>query len=136
MKFLIVEDDFTARKLLQMYLSDYGRCFLAINGSEAVQAVQEALDEGDPYDLICLDIMMPQMGGHEALKVIRQMEEQRQIGRLDRVKVIMITALDDSEDVMDSFKNGCEAYIAKPVKKEKLLLELKKLGLIKLGAAR
>ena len=37
MKFLIVEDDFTARKLLQIYLSDYGDCFVAVNGREAVE---------------------------------------------------------------------------------------------------
>jgi two-component system chemotaxis response regulator CheY len=135
MKFLIVEDDFTARKLLQMYLSDYGRCFTAVNGSEAIQAFRDALDEDDPYDLICLDIMMPEIDGLEVLKTIRKLEQQHGINQLDRVKIIMITARDDSKDVMDSFRDGCEAYIVKPVKKEKFLLEIKKLGLIKLNAA-
>jgi two-component system chemotaxis response regulator CheY len=134
MKCLIVEDDFTARKLLQVYLADYSECCVAVNGKEAVKAVQEALDQGEPYDLVCLDIMIPQMDGHEVLKAIRQMEQQRKITQPERAKVIMITALDDSENLMDSYRSGCEAYMVKPIKKERLMMELKKLGLIKLQA--
>ena len=130
MKCLIVEDDFTARKLLQMYLSDYGYCFIAVNGREAVEAVRQALDEGQPYDLICLDIMMPEMDGQEALKAIRQVEKEHGIAGLDSVKVIMTTALDDSGNVMDAFRGGCEAYIVKPIAKKKLVEEMEKLGLI------
>lgn len=132
MKCLIVEDDFTARKLLQMCLSDYGDCFIAVNGREAVEAVRQALDEGQPYDLICLDIMMPEMDGHEALRKIRRIEEERKTYGLDGVKVIMTTALDDSKDIIGAFRTGCEAYIVKPVRKEKLLGEMQKLGLIEL----
>ncbi|MEA3226399.1 MAG: response regulator [Planctomycetota bacterium] len=130
MKCLIVEDEFTARKLLQVYLSDYGDCFVAVNGREAVQAFREALEEGQPYDLICLDIMMPEMDGHEALKLIRQIESERGIAGLDGVKVIMTTALDDSKNVMGAFRGGCEAYVVKPVAKENLIAEIEKLGLL------
>jgi len=130
MKCLIVEDDFTARKLLQMYLSDYGDCFIAVNGREAVEAVRQALDEGQPYDLICLDIMMPEMDGQEALKVIRQVEKEHGIAGLDNVKVIMTTALDDPRNVMGAFRGGCEAYIVKPIAKKKLVEEMEKLGVI------
>jgi two-component system chemotaxis response regulator CheY len=132
MKCLIVEDDFTARKLLQMYLSDYGDCSIAVNGNEALDAVRRALDEGQPYDLICLDIMMPEMSGQEALKAIRQLEEERGIYGLDSTKIIMTTALSDSGNVKIAFKTGCESYIAKPVKKERLVREMAKLGLVKL----
>ena len=131
MKCLIVEDDFTACKLLQTYLSDYGDCFIAVNGDGAVEAFREALKQGQPYDLICLDIMMPEMDGHDALKAIRKIESQHGIGGLDGVKVVMTTALGDSKNVMGAFRTGCEAYIVKPVKKEKLLEEIEKLGLIK-----
>ena len=136
MKCLIVEDDFTARKLLQVYLSDYGDCFIAVNGNEALDAVRQALDEGQPYDLICLDIMMPEMDGQEALKAIRQLEEERGIYGLDAAKVIMTTALSDSGSVKIAFKTGCESYIVKPIKKERLVREMAKLGLIKLELSR
>jgi two-component system chemotaxis response regulator CheY len=130
MKCLIVEDDFAARKLLQVYLSNYADCFIAVNGHEAVEAIREALEEGESYDLICLDIMMPEMDGHKALEAIRQVEKEQGIRGLDGVKVIMTTALDDSKNIMGAFRTGCEAYIVKPIRKEKLLEEIKQLGLL------
>ena len=74
---------------------------------------------------------MPEMDGHDVLKAIRKIESQHGIGGLDGVKVVMITALGDSKNVMGAFRTGCEAYIVKPVKKGKLLEEIEKLGLIK-----
>lgn len=132
MKCLIVEDDFAARRLLQRYLSGYGDCDVAVDGNEAVEAFSQATDEKEPYDLICLDIMMPNMDGHEALKAIRQIESDHGINGLDGVKVIMTTALGDSKNVMESFREGCEAYIVKPVEKDKLLEEMANLGFVKL----
>ena len=133
LKILIAEDDFTCRKLLQSFLSEYGDCFIAINGQETVEAVKSALDEGRPYDLICLDIMMPEMDGHEALEAIRQIENEHGIAGLDGVKVIMTTALGDSKNVIGAFRTGCEAYMIKPVAKEKLLEEMEKLGCVNLS---
>lgn len=132
MKCLIAEDDFTARKLLQTYLSDYCDCFIAVDGKEALDAVRQALDEYQPYDLICLDIMMPEMNGQDTLKEIRQLEEERGVYGLDGAKVIMTTALSDSRNVVTAFKTGCGAYIVKPIKKERLIREMAKLNLIKL----
>ena len=130
MKCLIVEDDFAARRLMQKYLSIHGDCDVAVDGKEAVEAFRQAMDEKELYDLICLDIMMPNMDGHEALKTIRQIESEHGVSGLDCVKVIMTTALDDSKNVMGSFTEGCEAYIVKPVEKDKLLEEMANLGLV------
>ncbi len=129
MRSLIVEDDSTARKLLQIYLADYGDISVAVNGKEAVQAVEESLNSGKPYDLICLDVMMPEMDGVEALKHIRNLERDRAIAGLDSAKVIMTTSSDLPSDIFDAFNTGCEAYIVKPVRKEKLVEEMTKLGL-------
>lgn len=130
LKILIAEDDFTCRKLLQSFLSDYGDCFVAINGREAVDAVKDSLEEGRPYDMICLDIMMPEVDGHEALESIRRIESEHGIMGLDGVKVIITSALDDSTNVVGAFKTGCEAYIVKPISKRNLLDEMEKLGLV------
>ncbi len=129
MRSLIVEDDSTARKLLQIYLADYGDISVAVNGKEAVQAVEESLNSGKPYDLICLDVMMPEMDGVEALKHIRNLERDRAIAGLDGAKVIMTTSSNLPSDIFDSFNTGCEVYIVKPVRKEKLVEEMTKLGL-------
>ena len=130
MKSLVVEDDFAARKLMQRWLSRVSDCDIAVNGIEAVDAFNEALSDGDPYDLICLDIMMPKMDGHQTLEAIRQVESEQGIVGLDSVKVIMTTALGDSKHVMGAFREGCEGYIVKPVEKQKLLAEMEKLGLL------
>jgi len=136
MKSLIVEDDFASRKLMQRWLSDCCDCDIAINGIEAVDAFKDALKQGDPYDLICLDIMMPQMDGHQALEAIRQIESEHGIsGGLDSVKVIMTTVLDDPKNVMKSFREGCEGYVVKPIEKQKLLDEIGKLGLISINVS-
>jgi two-component system chemotaxis response regulator CheY len=134
MRFLIVEDDFTSRQLIQIYLADFGQAFIAVNGREAVTAFENAIDDGIPYDMICLDIMMPEMDGQQALTAIRAIEQQRGIGGLDAVKVIMTTAKGESKDIFTAFRAGCESYIIKPVKKKALLEEMQKLGLLSLIA--
>ena len=115
---------------MQRYLSSYSDCDIAADGVEAIEAFRLAVDDNAPYDLICLDIMMPNMDGRQALKAIRQIESECGIAGLDCVKVIMTTALDDSENVMGSFREGCEAYIVKPVAKDKLIEEMANFGLI------
>jgi two-component system, chemotaxis family, chemotaxis protein CheY len=130
MKFLVVEDDFFSRKLLNIQLSRYGQCDVAVNGKEAVQAVRNAFREGQPYDLICLDIAMPEMDGQEALRAIRELEKEVGHSGLDGVKIIMTTAFEDSKTIMTAFNSGCEAYLVKPINQAKLIAEMEKLGLM------
>jgi two-component system, chemotaxis family, chemotaxis protein CheY len=130
MKTLIVEDDFTSRLLFQEFLKSYGQSHIAVNGREAIEAVCRALEAGEPYDLMCLDIMMPEMDGQEALKQIRKQEEIRGILPPDGVKVVMTTALDDIKNVLTAYHGLCDAYLTKPIRKEDLLNELRKLKLI------
>lgn len=132
MKTLIVEDDFICRTLIQEILSPYGICHVASNGNEALEAFNKALEDNDPFDLICLDIMMPVMDGQEALQHVRAMEQKKGIGGADLVNVIMTTALSDPKNIMKAFMKGqCESYLTKPITKESLLEQCKKLGLIK-----
>jgi len=130
MKILIVEDDLTSQMLLLEFLRDYGQTHVAINGEEAAEAVSISLEQKDPYDLICLDIMMPKVDGHEALKKIREMEESEGILSTKGSKIVMTTALDDLKNVTESYKNLCDGYLAKPIDGKKLIGELKKLELV------
>lgn len=129
MRILIVEDDLLGRIVLRKLLGHRGDCDMAVNGVEAVEAFRMAREENKPYDLICMDILMPEMDGVEALKAIRGYEEERGIFALDRVKVIMITGKDDSKSVLTSFREGCEGYVVKPVERENLEKQIKELGL-------
>lgn len=130
MRILIAEDDFIGRKLLQKFLSQYGECDIAVNGLEAIDAYLSSDKNQTPYDLICLDIMMPKMDGLKVLKAIRDIEKKKGIPDGDRVKIIMTTALNDRKTVSESYDSGCEAYAWKPIDLEKLKDVLKKLELI------
>lgn len=128
MRILVVDDDFAVRKLLTVWLKTYGDCDTAVNGKEAVQAVRMALTEGSPYEIICLDIMMPGMNGLDALKAIRELEAERNIYVGKGSKVIMTTAAANPKSIMGAFKEQCEAYLIKPLDKNELYNALKKLG--------
>ncbi len=130
MKSLIVEDDFTSRLILQEILKVYGPAHIAVNGREAVDAVEAALNASAPYDLVCLDIMMPEMDGQEALTKIRSLEEARGILSTNGSKIFMTTALEEPRDVVTAFKGLCDAYIVKPIVKGRLLAELRRFNLI------
>jgi two-component system chemotaxis response regulator CheY len=130
MRTLIVEDDFTSRLLLQSFLSQYGECHVAVNGKEAVAAFRAAQESGQPYDLICMDIMMPEMDGQTAVREIRAVEEAGGTLSTDGVKIIMTTALDDVQNVVESFQALCDAYLFKPIDREMLLGRIRELHLV------
>ena len=130
MKTLIVEDDSTSGLLMQELLRSYGRSRLAVNGREAVEAVGAALEAGHPYDLICMDLMLPEMDGQQALKAIRSLERARGVNEGEGAKIVMTTALGDMPSVVAAVSNQCDAYLTKPIRKAKLLQELRRLSLI------
>lgn len=130
MKILVAEDDLASRKFLSKFLAQYGEVDMVVDGLETLDAYLIAIKENSPYDLICLDIMMPKVDGVKALKAIRDYEQKRGVAAQDRVKVIMTTALAETEYVKKAFEMGCEAYAAKPIDTKKMLEVIQKLGLL------
>ncbi len=130
MRILIAEDDLTSRKFLFKFLSRYGECDLVVDGLEALDACLLAIKEDKMYDLICLDIMMPKVDGVKVLKSIRDLELQKGIVPEKRSKIIMTTALAETQLVQNAFDIGCDAYAAKPIDTVKLVEVLNKFGLI------
>ena len=112
------------------FLSKYGECDVTVDGLEAVDAFMMALEEENPYDLVCLDIMMPVMDGYQALVGIRNMEKERNIPDDKAVKVIMATALNDEKNVKMAFELGCTIYSGKPIDQDRFEEALKRLDLI------
>jgi len=115
MKILIVEDDASSRKFLQKFLSKYGECDAVVDGLEALEAFIISINDEKPYDLVCLDLMMPKVDGVATLKAIRDLERQKKVWLEDRVKVIITTALDDQEFVKKALELGCDLFISKPI---------------------
>lgn len=130
LKMLIVEDEFLSRKLVGHYISKYGNFDVAVNGKEALETIRESYRENQPYDVVFLDIMMPDKDGLSVLKELRAFESEYGVNAADGIKVVMTTALGDAKSVMDAFRSQCEAYITKPYTEEAFATQLRKLGLI------
>jgi len=133
MKALIVEDDITSQLLLREQLRSLGPTHVAANGNEAINAVRTALEHNDPYDLICLDILMPEMDGQHALKELRTLEQQRGLQPGHGAKIVMTSVLRDKDHVLQAFREQCDGYLVKPVDKKSLLNCLRELELIESG---
>jgi two-component system chemotaxis response regulator CheY len=130
MKTLIVEDDATSRLFLVELLSGYGTVHAVDEGVLALDAVKASLEQRQPFDLVCLDIMLPGLDGQQILKSIRELEERHgyPVGR--GAKVVMTTALRDKSNILTAFRAACDGYLTKPIDKAKLQEQLRGLFLI------
>jgi two-component system, chemotaxis family, chemotaxis protein CheY len=131
MRILIVEDDSDSRRYIHKILSSYGKCDLTVNGIEAIDAFLLAADENEPYDLVCIDIMMPKVDGVKVLKIVRDIERQKGIMHDERVKIIVISALSDKTLIEQCMQYGCNKYIVKPYEVVQVVDTLRELKLIK-----
>jgi two-component system, chemotaxis family, chemotaxis protein CheY len=128
MKALIVDDNLVDRELMRTIVSLRCDCSVAANGAEAVQAFRTALDRGEPFDLVFMDIGMPVMDGHEALARIRDIEQESGIEGSAGTRAIMTTALDDPRNVVQAlFEGGATSYLVKPIDRERVLDELRRI---------
>ncbi len=112
---LIVEDEQTSRDYLKILLSSYTQSIdTANNGKEAVE-----MTEKKPYDLVMMDIKMPEMDGITATKILKEKQQD--------IKIIMQTAYAQEAEKEKAFAAGCDDYLLKPLKKENLIHALNKL---------
>ncbi len=130
LRVLLAEDDFPSRLLLQTFLARYGECHVAVNGKEAVEAVRSSWERGETYDLICMDIMMPEMDGREAVRQVRAIEQSHGTLSTDGARIIMTTTVDDVKEVIRCFRELCDAYLIKPIDLASLLSHMKSYQLI------
>ncbi len=128
MKTLVVDDDYIVRTMLCELLAPYGECEESANGLDALKRYKRALNSGSPFDLIVMDVLMPELDGHKVLRRIRDMECKRRTAMIDEVKVIMISYLGDPENVVASFRTGAMAYIVKPIDAAVLKQRIMELG--------
>ncbi|MFM2587543.1 response regulator [Vibrio sp. TBV020] len=117
-RILLVEDNRVNQKVAALFLTKAGYQFdIADNGQIAVDKFQSAHD----YDLILMDCMMPVKDGFAATREIRQIEVEQ--GRA-KTPIIALTASVIDDDIQRCYDSGMDAYVAKPMKKEKLLHEI------------
>lgn len=130
MKALVVDDDEVVRKLLKAYLADHFDLAIAKDGAEALTLFSEAVFAGEPFGLVCIDIMMPQMSGVDLLKKLRALEADAALYGDEAAKVLMVTAVVAKETVAQAFREGCDGYVIKPLERAELLRQLSALKVI------
>jgi signal transduction histidine kinase/class 3 adenylate cyclase/CheY-like chemotaxis protein len=115
-KILVVDDEPINHHVLANHLSQVNYAIKqAFNGEEALQAI----DRGEKFDLVLLDIMMPRLSGYDVCKRIREKFLPSEL------PVIMVTAKDQVADLLEGFASGANDYLAKPFSKDELLARLK-----------
>ncbi|HAT10373.1 MAG TPA: response regulator [Planctomycetes bacterium] len=124
MRALVVDDQFVSRRILQQYLQGYAETEAVSSGEQALEAISFALDNAVPFDLVCLDVEMPGIDGHETLRRLRALEAQHGRHGLSTTKVFMVTAQNNPRSVFAAFRDQCEAYLVKPVDRNALEREL------------
>ena len=130
MRILVVDDDGPNRKLLTDIASKMGDCEGAEGGQEALSAFKKAWEDWRPFNLIFLDVLMPDLDGREVLLKIREIEKEKKVSEQHQVRVIMVTGVSEEETVMDCLRNGCDEFIVKPIDILLVLEKMKKLGMM------
>jgi DNA-binding response OmpR family regulator len=111
-KVLLVEDDHTVRALMRMLLEDEG--LTVVEASTGVQAVERF--GAEHVDLVLLDVRLPGMSGFEVC---------RQLRRTSGVPIIMVTAQQDSHDVVTGLELGADDYVTKPFNDRELMARVR-----------
>ncbi len=130
-KTLIVEDVTVLQKMISRIIKSYAEVTSIDNGVEAIYLYTKAILNDDPYDLICLDIYIPEMNGLEVLQNIRKFEEKIGLSSENRVKIIVITSLANNESFEREIKKYADSFLNKPFSPADLTNELNKYFLIK-----
>ena len=131
MKCLIVEDDKISSQVLVKMMSRHSRSDAAVDGREAVEMFRKAHESQSPYDLVLMDIMMPEVDGLLSVQTMRETEAALKIPPAQRVKVVMTTALNDPLIIMKAlYKLDADSYLVKPIRLQRLEEELRELKLI------
>ncbi len=128
MKILVVDDELVSRKKMQKIMESFGECEAVEKGEAAVAAFTEAWEIGIPFDMISLDIVMPDMNGIDVLQKIRAIEKEKDLPKQKQVKIMMVTSHSDKDNVIASMNAGCNNYIVKPFDNERVAEKLESLG--------
>jgi two-component system, chemotaxis family, chemotaxis protein CheY len=128
MKILIVEDDPTSGRILHKMLQNQAICEVAVNGEEAIERFETAHQNQAPFDLILLDMILPEMKGPEVLHEIRNWETDYQIPKARQVKIIMSTGLEEVENGTGAWENLYDGCVYKPYQRETVIGKIRELG--------
>jgi len=121
-RILIVDDNYENRQLIAEILREVAECDFAANGKEAIDAYNLALEKGQPYNLLLLDIELPEVNGLDILDKIRESEKSVGIPLGEGIPVIIVTAYE--KRFLEAYNKGCDDYLLKPIDSDTLLKKI------------
>lgn len=117
MRILLIDDEPVALTKLELMLTNVGLCDTAATGVAATEHFVKAINENQPYDLITIDIELPDITGLELLNRFCLLEQENGIAP---AKKIMVTAHSKVDYVVKA-RSKCDAFVVKPLRKLTLL---------------
>lgn len=113
-KFLLIEDDVILSDTIKEIVMELGEVTQVYTGNEGLYEAESGV-----YDLIVLDLMLPEMNGYQVLAKLRKQGNQ--------TPVLILTAKDGLEDKIEGFQKGADDYLTKPFYREELVMRIKAL---------
>lgn len=127
-KVLLVDDEYTSRRILNSFLSLFSEVDIIVNSNEALSAVKVAFEKNQPYELIFIDVMAPKLDGIATVKKIRQLESQQGLNEHNRSKIIMTSTKTDKDIILKAAEADYTSFLIKPIDKTRLYNEIRKHG--------
>jgi two-component system chemotaxis response regulator CheY len=127
MRSLAIDDEFVALSKMTLLLEPFGACDAATSAQQALDLFCQAIREGDPYQLVTIDINMPDMNG---LTLLGRLQREEQARGCPRAKKLIVTAASTPRNVQAAVSGECDGFLVKPVRREVLLTKLTALGLL------
>lgn len=127
MNILIIDDEPAVLTKMEAMLTPYGKCSQAASALQTMKLCADAVNGNVYFDLITIDIQLPDSNGIELLMSINQLEVKSNVAP---AKKIMITSSSTKENLQKAFLNGCDGFMVKPVKRDTLDQKMQSLGFV------
>lgn len=124
LKTLIIDDEIQGYACIKSML---GVCDIVESGLIGVEYAETALKIKSYYNLILLDVVIPDLDGIEVIRKIRDLEKSYNIKSSSEAKIVVVSSRRDEPTILEAFRNGATGWIDKPVATDLFLIKLKNL---------
>ncbi|MEZ6038377.1 MAG: response regulator [Planctomycetota bacterium] len=128
MRMLVIDDQMTTRMLLRCMLETYGEVVEAKAGAEGVEMFGAALTAGAPFQMVCVDLGLPDIDGNQVLEQLRAAEVQHRASA--PATIVVVSGNDTDEARSDALERSADAYLTKPVSYESMFALLARVGAV------
>lgn len=129
MRFLIIDDETISRLTLERMLGNYGTCQSAGTGKAALTAFADALRKNEPFDVITIDLQLPDINGLQLMLKMQELERRIEDESFKPAIKLIISAHSKKELIISCVQRGCDGYIIKPFNRDTILGKIRKCGL-------